>query len=215
MKKTPIFIRWGRTLSRRHIFWVEKKVNIVVFLSNLVGSAWVTSISLIQESELQDSDVPVSEAVAAGTSAPEKLQELSETLNQTQAVQDVSAGILEPIYSLAQYMALPSFYWVAFAIMVAGVVSFAGQLVFTKLFLLFKLNLNVKEILSDLLGLVVSLTGLVLTTQAATQNSTFPENSVAVVSATVVGGLLGFVFYLWGQKQEFQAARRDPKADRE
>ena len=27
--------------------------------------------------------------------------------------------------------------------------------------------------------------------------------------------LLGFVFYLWGQKHEFQAARRIPKTDRE
>jgi len=183
----------------------RNKVNIVVFLSNLVGSAWVTSVSLLQEA-----DVPVSE----GSSAPEKLQELSQSLNQTQAVQDVSAGILEPIYNMAEYMAFPSFYWVAFALMVAGVVSFAGQLVFTKLLLLFKLNLNIKEILSDVLGLVVSLTGLVLTTQAATQNSTFPENAIAVVSATAVGALLGFVFYLWGQKQEFQAARRVPKSDR-
>jgi hypothetical protein len=185
-------------------------VNIVVFLSNLVGSAWLTSVSLVQ-----DADVPVSEGVADSSSAPEKIKELGESLNQTQAVQDVSAGILEPIYNLAEFMAFPSFYWVAFALMVAGVVSFAGQLVFTKLILLFKLNLNIKEILGDLLGLVVSLTGLVLTTQAATQNSTFPENSIAVVSAAAVGVLLGFVFYLWGQKQEFHAARRIPKTDRE
>lgn len=188
-------------------------MNIVVFLSNLVGSAWLTSLSLVQETDSQDGDVPVSGGEPAESSTPEKLQELGESLNQSQAVQDVSAGILEPIYSLAQYMSLPSFYWVAFALMVAGVVSFAGQLVFTKLLLLFKLNLNIKEILGDLLGLLVSLTGLVLTTQAATQNSTFPQNSLAVVSATAVGGLVGFVFFLWGQKQEFKAARRVPDPD--
>ena len=194
---------------------MEKKVNIVVFLSNLVGSAWLTSVSLVQDSGLQDGDVPVSGSVSDGSSTPEKLQELGDTLNQTQAVQDVSAGILEPIYHLAEFMSIPSFYWVAFALMVAGVVSFAGQLIFTKFFLLFKLNLNIKEVLGDALGLLVSLTGLVLTTQAATQNSTFSENSIAVVSATAVGALLGLVFYLWGQKQEFQAARRLPKLDRE
>lgn len=194
---------------------MEKKVNIVAFLSNLVGSAWLTSVSLVQETGVQDSEVAVSQGGAAGNSAPEKLQELGESLNQTQAVQNASAGILEPIYSLAEFMSIPSFYWIAFALMVAGVVSFAGQLVFTKLFLLFKLNLNIKEILGDLLGLLVSLTGLVLTTQAATQNSTFPENSIAVVSATAVGVVLGIVFYLWGQKQEFQAARSMSKPVRE
>ena len=179
-------------------------MSIVVFLTNLVGSAWLTGVTLVQET----GDVP---AIESGKS--EKLKELSDSLNQTQAVQDVSAGILEPIYSLAQYMAIPSFYWMAFSLMFAGVVSFAGQLVFTKFFLLFKMSLNFKEILGDLLGLVVSLIGLVLTTQAATQNSSSPENSVAVVSATGVGILLGLMFYLWGQSQEFKAARRDPQAD--
>jgi high-affinity Fe2+/Pb2+ permease len=70
------------------------------------------------------------------------------------------------------------------------------------------MNLNVKEILADALGLLISLVGLVLTTQAATQNSGFPENAIAVVSATVVGAILGLVFYWWGQKMEFLAARK-------
>ena len=110
-------------------------------------------------------------------------------------------------------MAFPSFYWIAFSLMVAGVVSFAFQLVFAKFFLLFKMSVNVKEILGDFLGLLISVVGLVLTTQAATQNSNFAENSVSVLSATILGALLGFVFYWWGQKQEFQAAKKIPKAD--
>jgi uncharacterized membrane protein YebE (DUF533 family) len=95
--------------------------------------------------------------------------------------------------------------------MVAGVVSFAAQLVLSKFFLLFKLSINLKEILSDALGLLISVVGLVLTTQAATQNSNFPESAVAVVSATAVGAVAGLVFYWWGQQQEFKAARRIPK----
>lgn len=138
----------------------------------------------------------------------EHAREISDTLNQDSTVQDVSAGILEPIYSLAEFMSWPAFYWVAFALMVAGVVSFAGQLLFAKFFLLFKLNLNLREILSDLLGLAISVVGLVLTTQAATQNSAFAENSFLVVSATIVGALTGFVFYWWGQKLEFAAANK-------
>ncbi len=189
-------------------------MNIFVFLSNMVGSAWLTSVYFVQETGAQGGDIPAGGDVVTGSSTPEKLQELGNTLNQSQAVQDASSQILAPIYQLAEQMSFPSFYWVAFALMVAGVVCFAGQLVFTKLLLLFKLNLNIKEILGDLLGLVVSLIGLVLTTQAATENSTFPENSIAVVSAAVVGALVGFVFYLWGQKLEFQAARRVPKSDR-
>ncbi len=137
----------------------------------------------------------------------EQVQEIGKTLDQSQAVQDVSAGILEPIYQAAEFVAFPAFYWLAFALMVAGVISFAGQLVFAKLLLLVRGNLNVKEIISDLLGLLISAVGLILTTQAATENSSFTESPVMVVSATVVGGLLGLVFYWWGQSQELDAAR--------
>ena len=90
--------------------------------------------------------------------------------------------------------------------MVAGVVSFAFQLVIGKFFLLFKLSLNIKEILSDLLGVVISLVGLVLTTQAATQNSDFPQNAAAVLSASAVGAVVGLVFFWWGQSLEHKAA---------
>ena len=47
--------------------------------------------------------------------------------------------------------------------------------------------------------------GLVLTTQAAAENSSFTSSAAAVLSATAVGAIAGFVFYLWGQRQELQA----------
>jgi uncharacterized lipoprotein YajG len=144
---------------------------------------------------------------AAPKSISNKVQEIGTTLNDSKAVQEISAGVLEPIYKLTEYVAHPAFYWTAFAIMVAGVVSFAGQLVLTKLLLLIQVKLNFKEILSDLLGLVISLVGLVLTTQAATENSSFTSSPSAVVSAAVVGVVAGIVFYIWGQSQELRAAR--------
>lgn len=135
-------------------------------------------------------------------------QDIGDSLNQSKTVQDASAGLLKPIYDLSQYMAHPWFYWLAFAIMVAGVVSFTGQVVLTKLLLLLRLHLNFKEMLGDLLGLLISLVGLVLTTQAATQNSTFTSSPAAVLSSAVVGAIFGILFYLWGQGTEFNAARR-------
>ena len=172
----------------------------------VVFSSWVVSslfscVSWVQEGGLTRSEEPTEKL-------KDNVEELGNTLNEFSTVQDASAGILDPIYRAAEFMAFPSFYWIAFALMVAGVVCFAGQLVFTKLFLLFKMNLNIKEVLGDALGLLISIVGLVLTTQAATQNSGFPENAIAVVSSTAVGAILGLVFYWWGQKQEFQAARK-------
>jgi hypothetical protein len=55
------------------------------------------------------------------------------------------------------------------------------------------------------LGLAVSLIGLVLTTQAATENSNFTASAFAVISSTCVGVIAGLVFYIWGQRQELQA----------
>jgi uncharacterized membrane protein len=149
-------------------------------------------------------------------SAMDRAKELGAKLNDSQTVQDISAGLLQPIYELSLYMAHPWFYWAAFALMAVGVVSFALQLVLTKFLLLFKLRMSLSEIFSDALGLLISLTGLVLVTQAATQNSTFTQSPTAVVTAAAVGVIVGFIFYLWGQKTEFQAAnsrRPAPQGD--
>jgi hypothetical protein len=144
----------------------------------------------------------------AAKAVNDKIGEVSAKMNQSQTVQEISAGLLDPIYQLAEYMGVPWFYWAAFALMAAGVVSFALQLVLTKLLLLAQLKMNLAEIFSDALGLLISLVGLVLTTQAATQNSTFTASPAAVVSSAAVGLIAGFVFYLWGQRLELRAAAR-------
>lgn len=131
---------------------------------------------------------------------------IAEKVNQDARAQEVSAGILKQIYVLAEKMESPSFYWMAFGLMVAGVVSFALQLVLGKLLVLAKMSLSLTEIMSDVLGLAISLVGLVLTTQAAAQNSTFTTSPAAVLSATAVGAVLGFFFFRWGTAQELSAA---------
>lgn len=121
--------------------------------------------------------------------------------------QEIAGGVLAPIYKLAETFSFPAFHWVAFCIMVVGVVSFALQLTLGKLVVLTRGGFSFSEILSDLVGLVVSLVGLVLTTQAATQNSTFTQSSFSVLSSAGVGVVLGFIFYLWGQRIELQATK--------
>ena len=137
----------------------------------------------------------------------DKVTEIGKTLGENDTAHEVSGGILQPIYDAATYLSFPAFHWCAFALMTAGVVSYLLQLVLAKLFLLFKMSLDIKEVLGDFLGLLVSAVGLVLTTQASTQNSTFTQSPVAVISATIVGVIVGFVFYTWGQKKEFDAVR--------
>ena len=119
---------------------------------------------------------------------------------------------MRPIYRLAEAFSFPTFHWIAFAVMVAGVVSFALQLTLGKLVVLAKLGFSPAEILSDGLGFVVSLVGLVLTTQAAAENSSFTGSAAAVLSAAAVGAIAGFVFYLWGQRQELLAVEGRKRA---
>jgi ABC-type multidrug transport system fused ATPase/permease subunit len=145
-------------------------------------------------------------------SARETAAEVAEVLDESEQAQEVSAGILKPIYQLAEMFAFPAFYWIAFTVMVAGVVSFALQLTLGKLVVLSRLSFSLAEILSDALGLAVSLVGLVLTTQAAAENSSFASSAASVLSATAVGALAGFVFYLWGQRQELEAVEGRRKA---
>ena len=103
----------------------------------------------------------------------EKVEEIAQKVDESPEAQEASAGILKPIYAIAEYLSFSAFHWLAFAVMIAGVVGFALQLVLAKLVVLSKMGFSLKEFLSDALGLVISLLGLVLTTQAATENSSF------------------------------------------
>jgi hypothetical protein len=144
--------------------------------------------------------------------AQDELAEISNRVDQSEQAELVRAGILKPIYALAEKFSFSAFHWVAFAVMVTGVVSFVLQLTLGKLVVLSRASFSPSEILSDVLGLAVSLIGLVLTTQAATENSDFTTSAFAVISSTCVGAIVGFVFYVWGQRQELQAVEGRKKA---
>jgi hypothetical protein len=134
-----------------------------------------------------------------------KAEEIAEKINQDERAQKAAAGLLGQIYLLAESLNFSSFHWLAFALMASGVVSFALQLVLGKLAMLFRGSLNVKEICSDAVGFVISTVGLVLTTQAAAENSEFTHSPAAVLSAAIAGTVLGFTLYRWGQHQELHA----------
>lgn len=143
---------------------------------------------------------------APPSGAAQEIDRIAGEVDRNPQAHEVRAGILAPIYRLAERFSFPAFHWVAFCLMVAGVVSFALQLVLGKLAVLSRMSISFSEIFSDMLGLAVSLIGLVLTTQAATENSDFTTSASSVISATAVGVLAGFIFYVWGQRQELQAA---------
>lgn len=136
----------------------------------------------------------------------ERVEAIALDVDKSERAREVSAGILKPVYAVAERLAFPAFHWVAFTLMAAGVVGFALQLVLAKLAVLSKMSFSLREVLSDALGLAISVVGLVLTTQAAAENSDFTRSPAAVLSATAVGVLAGFIHYRWGQSQELQAA---------
>lgn len=133
-------------------------------------------------------------------------EKIAEKMDRDPRAIKVKAGILEPIYTVAKALSFPAFHWLAFALMASGVVSYTLQLVIGKLIVLTRMGFSLKEIISDLTGLAISVVGLVLTTHAAAENSTFTQSAAAVISATAVGVVFGFILYLWGQRQEIEAA---------
>lgn len=138
--------------------------------------------------------------------ATKQVDKIAKEVDQMPKAKEISAGILQPIYQLAEQLSFPMFHWLAFAVMATGVVSYALQLVLGKLVVLTKLGFSPAEIISDAHGLLVSVLGLVLTTQASAENSTFTQSPFAVISASAVGIIVGFILYSWGQSQEVQAA---------
>ena len=136
----------------------------------------------------------------------EEVEKLAKKVDQEPMAKTAAAGILQPIYAVAETLAFPAFHWIAFALMASGVVSYSLQLVLGKLIVLSRMGFSFKEIASDAVGLAISIFGLVLTTQAAAENSSFTQSPFAVISATVVGFIVGVILYFWGQSQELQAA---------
>jgi len=188
-----------------------------VFLAAKLAMCTVIMAQEVPAGAQDDSQPAKVETKPTVDDAMKKLDEVVDKVEQSEQAHNVKSGILSPIYFLAEKFSFPAFHWLAFAAMVTGTVSFALQLVLGKLVVLSRFSLSPTEILSDALGLAVSLIGLVLTTQAATENSSFTSSASAVLSATAVGALLGFVFYLWGQRQELQAVegrRRSLRSER-
>ena len=186
---------------------ILKQCFVVLTIVSLTGAG----VAWAQEADTE----PTSESAVSGAMdkaaemtdvAKDKAAELQKQVNESEQAQEVASGILDPIYTLAEsFGQFSAFYWVAFAIMATGVVSFALQLVLGKLIALANSGFSLTEILSDGLGLAISVVGLVLTTQAATENSQFAASAFSVLSATVVGIVAGFMFYIWGQRQELEA----------
>ena len=161
-------------------------------------------IPFCRVAEAQVTDVVTDIAVGQAT---DRIEEVEKQVNEDVRAQEASKSILSSIYAAAEYLSFPAFHWVAFALMSAGFVSFLGQLVLGKLIMLAKLRFNLFEILSDLLGLLISTIGLIMVTQAATENSTFPQSPFMVLSAAAVGAVFGVIFYIRGQTQELREMR--------
>lgn len=179
---------------------------------------------LVQAQQDSASDPPTTENTPAAKSEPstvdkikdttedlvkqteDQVKEIAKKVDEDPNAKKAAAGILQPIYAIAENLAFPAFHWLAFALMSAGVFSFALQLVLGKLVVLMRMGFSIKEIASDAVGFAISVIGLVLTTQAAAENSTFTQSAAAVISATVVGALAGLILYFWGQAQELDAA---------
>ena len=140
--------------------------------------------------------------------AEKKVDEIKEKVDNNEDAQEAADSILNPIYKLVESFANVSyFYWIAFAIMSAGVISYSLQLVLGKLFMLFKGRFSIAEVLSDGLGLLISVVGIGLTTQAATENSQFTESAAAVLSSAVAGAIVGILMFMWGVSLEAKAAK--------
>lgn len=193
----------------------------VLFFTSASGFAQDDFSNIPADAPATTTDDSTAQPDAPSTTAPEteiadkakdlasetqaRVEEIAEKVDQNATAQKAAEGILGPIYKLAESLNFSAFHWLAFGLMSAGVVSFALQLVLGKLALLFRGSLNLKEIFSDAVGFIISTVGLVLTTQAAAENSDFTHSAAAVLSSAAFGVVLGFVMYRWGQAQEVNA----------
>ena len=145
------------------------------------------------------------EARPAVGDAVKKIDEVVEQVDQSEQAQNVKSNILAPIYSLAERFSFPAFHWLAFAVMVTGVVSFALQLVMGKLVVLSRFSLSPTEILSDVLGLAGKSHRFGAHDPGRDGKLQLHLERVFRALGHRGGRDTGIVFYVWGQRQELQA----------
>ena len=178
---------------------------LLSFVTFVLAQDEPTTSPVAADSAAQDADSKAPES-SATEQVKETAEKLAKTVDKDPRAKTAAAGVLQPIYVVAENLAFPAFHWLAFALMTAGVVSYTLQLALGKLVVLMRMGFSLGEILSDAFGLAISVIGLVLTTQAAAENSTFTQSAAAVLSATVAGVFVGLILYWWGQSLELQAA---------
>jgi len=172
----------------------------------VIGSAYsAPDLGQVQDQARQIASDAFQKAGELGKQARTEVDKVAAAVEQSAQAKELTAGLLQPIYQLAEAMSFPMFYWLAFALMLAGVVGFGLQLVLGKLVVLVNAGFDLSEIVSDAIVLAISLIGLILTTQAATQNSTFTQSPISVLSSAIVGIVVGVVLYIWGQTHELDA----------
>lgn len=191
--------------------------------------AGVVALSLVTGAALADNKTAMDRAAEGVSNAVTQVQEganklaadaqakaaeTAKLIEESQQAARLRAGLLAPIYVVADALAFSWFYWIAFALMFAGVVSWALQLILGKLVVASAGGFDMGEIISDSVVLAISVVGLVLTTQAAAQNSNFTTSSVAVLSSAIVGLVAGLILYYWGQRQELEAAKARSQASK-
>jgi hypothetical protein len=141
-------------------------------------------------------------------SVGDKINDATSKLDTNEDAQLATDNILAGIKTFGdKVVAIPGFYWIAFAMMTAGLVSYLLQLVLGKLIMLARFHFSVTEILSDGLGLLISAIGLMLLTQAATAEGLVIDRPSFVLTAAGVGAFFGLIFYFRGQTQELREAR--------
>jgi hypothetical protein len=102
----------------------------------MAAAFWICMPVLGQESPV----VPGDESKTAVDAAAEEIDDVVKQVDQSQQAQEVKSNILKPIYLLAESFSFPAFHWLAFAVMVTGVVSLALQFVFGQLVVLSRVN---------------------------------------------------------------------------
>ncbi len=157
------------------------------------------------DSEQTDSEEPFPMADGIVEDASRRVRDVARTLDRNETVQEASRGLLDPIYDFSLSTTSPEFYWAGFALTSAGIISYSLQLVLSKLLLLFRGSINLREIVSDAVGLAISAIGLILVTQAAIDHESFADSPSSVLSAASVGIVAGLILYRWNHREESDA----------
>ena len=188
-----------------------------LLITLLVGALFVTSSVVAQESTSEEKTANetsttegendlLNKAEELGDQALESGEEVLKKVDENEQVREVADKGIAEVEKLTNQDS-PWWYFAAITLSAAAALSFSIQTI-GDLFTIFRFKyLDIREVLSDLLAALVSITCLSFVLKGSEELGVVVTSNSMLIGSLALAIMMGLAMGVWGVQQEFEACR--------